>query len=41
MIIGPDIWDQFAIIQSIINDPCAGVEGVDYKSADHPGLGNW
>ena len=39
--IGPVIWGQFAIIQSIINDPCAGIEGVDYKSADHPGLGNW
>jgi len=39
--IGPVIWGQFAIIQSVINDPCAGVEGLDYKSADHPGLGNW
>jgi len=39
--IGPDIWGQFAIIQSIINDPCAGIEGIDYKSPDHPGLGNW
>lgn len=39
--IGPVIWGQFAIIQSIINDPCAGIEGIDYKSADHPGLGNW
>lgn len=39
--IGPDIWGQFAIIQSIINDPCAGIEGVQYKSPDHPGLGNW
>lgn len=39
--IGPDIWGQFAIIQSIINDPCEGTHGVDYKSPDHPGLGNW
>ncbi len=39
--IGPVIWGQFAIIQSIINDPCEGIEGVDYKSADHPGLGGW
>ncbi len=39
--IGPEIWGQFAIIQLIINDPCEGVSGVDYKSADHPGLGNW
>ena len=39
--IGPVIWGQFAIIQYIINDPCDGVEGVYYKSPDHPGLGNW
>ncbi len=39
--IGPEIWNQFAIIQEIINDPCEGVEGVSYKSPDHPGLGNW
>jgi len=39
--IGPDIWGQFAIIQSVINDPCAGIEGLDFKSPDHPGLGNW
>ena len=39
--IGPVIWGQFAIIQEVVNDPCAGFEGVQYKSADHPGLGNW
>ncbi|MDZ7741078.1 MAG: hypothetical protein U5Q03_04835 [Bacteroidota bacterium] len=39
--IGPEIWGEFAIIQQIINDPCEGITGVDYKSADHPGLGNW
>jgi hypothetical protein len=39
--IGQNIWGQFAIVQSIVNDPCAGVEGVQYKSPDHPGLGNW
>ncbi len=39
--IGISIWGQFAIIQQIINDPCMGIEGVVYKSADHPGLGNW
>ena len=39
--IGPVIWGQFAIIQSVINDPCEGIEGLDYKSADHPGLGGW
>ena len=40
-VIGQEIWGQFAIIQIIINDPCAGVEGVQYKSPDHPGLGGW
>ena len=39
--IGENIWGQFAIIQYIVNDPCEGVEGVQYKSPDHPGLGNW
>ena len=39
--IGPDIWGQFAIIQEVENDPCNGIEGVQYKSPDHPGLGNW
>ncbi len=39
--IGPAIWGSFAMIQIVINDPCQGIEGVAYKSADHPGLGNW
>lgn len=39
--IGESIWGQFAIIQYIVNDPCEGVEGVQYKSPDHPGLGGW
>ena len=39
--IGPVIWGQFAIIQSIINDPCEGIEGVDYNSPDNKGLGDW
>jgi hypothetical protein len=39
--IGEVIWGQFAIIQFVLNDPCQGVEGVQYKSPDHPGLGNW
>lgn len=39
--IGENIWNQFAIIESVINDPCSGVEGVQYKSPDHTGLGNW
>ena len=39
--IGESIWNQFAIVQYIVNDPCEGMEGVQYKSPDHPGLGNW
>ena len=39
--IGSAIWRDFAIIQSVVNDPCAGIEGIQYKSPDHAGLGNW
>ncbi len=39
--IGPVIWGSFAIIQEVINDPCAGVEGLHYKSPDHAGFGGW
>lgn len=39
--IGENIWGQFAIIQYIVNDPCSGVEGAQYISPDHPGLGGW
>lgn len=39
--IGPNIWGQFAIIQQVDNDPCAGLHGVSYHSPDHSGLGNW
>ena len=39
--IGPSIWGQFAIIQQVENDPCAGIEGLQYSSPDHNGLGNW
>ena len=38
--IGPVIWDSFAIIQQVSNDPCAGFAGLDYKGI-RPGLGNW
>jgi hypothetical protein len=40
--IGPSIWNQFAIIQYIVNDPCGEYPyaGTPYKSPDHPGLGN-
>jgi len=39
--IGPVIWGQFATIQVVTNDPCAGVHGIQYFSPDHPGLGGW
>jgi len=39
--IGPVIWGQFAIIQDITNDACAGFKGVYYKSPDHAGFGGW
>jgi len=39
--VGPAIWDDFAIIQQVENDPCAGIHGLQYLSPDHPGLGNW
>lgn len=38
--IGESIWGQFAIIQYIVNDPCEGINGRQYISPDHPGLGN-
>ena len=37
--IGPVIWGSFATIQSISNDPCAGIEGVEYKSPSPTGFG--
>jgi hypothetical protein len=39
--IGPAIWGAFAIIQEVENDPCAGIDGLQYSSPDHPGLGGW
>jgi hypothetical protein len=39
--IGPDIWGEFAIIEEINNDPCAGFHGKLYGSPNHAGLGNW
>jgi hypothetical protein len=39
--IGPAIWGDFAIIQEVWNDPCAGYHGIVYLSPDHAGLGNW
>ena len=39
--IGPVIWTQFAVIQQVENDPCAGIHGLQYSSPDHNGLGGW
>ncbi len=39
--IGPDIWGEFAIIQHVENDPCAGLHGLQYASPDHVGFGGW
>jgi hypothetical protein len=39
--IGPTIWGEFAVIQDVYNDPCAGIEGVQYLSPDHAGFGGW
>ena len=40
-VIGPMIWGEFAIIQEVSNDPCDGMNGLQYQSPDHSGLGNW
>lgn len=39
--IGPVIWGQFAIIQEVENDLCAGIEGKQYGSPVGPGLGKY
>lgn len=39
--IGPVIWGSFATIQTVENDSCAGIHGMQYISPDHSGLGNW
>lgn len=39
--IGPVIWGEFAIIQQVENDPCAGLHGLQYVSPDRAGVGNW
>jgi hypothetical protein len=39
--IGPAIWGQFATVQEVYNDPCAGIHGQQYVSPAGPGLGNW
>lgn len=39
--IGPEIWGQFAIIEEVSNDPCAGIHGIKYLSPTGPGFGKW
>ena len=39
--IGPDIWGQFATIQSVYNDPCGGFHGIEYLSPMGPGFGQF
>ncbi|MBW2975997.1 hypothetical protein KY347_00970 [Candidatus Woesearchaeota archaeon] len=38
-LIGEDIWGEFAIIQQVENDPCAGYHGVSYHSPASSGFG--
>ncbi len=39
--IGPDIWGAFAEIQSVENDPFAGIHGKQYGSPCSPGFGRY
>ena len=39
--IGPVIWESFAIIQQVSNDPSAGEHGILYKSPIGPGFGKF
>jgi hypothetical protein len=39
--IGSVIWNEFATIQEVYNDPCAGDHGLQYVSPDHAGFGGW
>jgi len=38
---GPVIWGEFAVVQEVTNDPCAGLDGLQYSSLDHNGFGGW
>lgn len=40
-VIGPDIWGEFATVQSIYTDPCAGAKGLEYLSPVGPGFGKF
>jgi hypothetical protein len=37
--IGPVLWGEFAVIQEVSNDKCAGENGLFYKSPASPGFG--
>lgn len=39
--VGPEIWGSFAIIQEVLNDPCVGMSGLQYRSPVGPGLGKF
>jgi hypothetical protein len=39
--IGPVIWGEFAVIQEVYNEPCAGVHGIEYLSPVGPGFGKF
>jgi hypothetical protein len=39
--IGPEIWGEFAIVQVVENDGCAGLHGRSYGSPVSPGLGHY
>jgi hypothetical protein len=39
--IGEVIWGSFAITQQVSNDPCAGEQGLLYRSPHHAGFGGW
>jgi hypothetical protein len=38
-LIGPMIWGEFATIQEVYNDPCAGYEGLQFLSEASAGFG--
>ena len=39
--IGASVWGEFATIQSVYNDPCAGDHGIEYLSPTGPGFGKF
>ena len=41
VMIGAEIWGAFAVIQEVLNDPCAGDHGVQFVSPVGPGLGKF